>query len=179
MNTLLQDLRYGLRMLAKNPGFTAVAVLSLALGIGANSTVFSIVDNLFLRPWPVKDPERLAVILTDWPKEPDFRTSSYPDYLDIRHEVSAFSDVVAYGDRGAFVSGEGQGQEVSVEVVSQNYFAALGVKALLGRTFSPQPDQAAAEGHSVLVSYTLWQRYFRGNPSLPGKTLSSTAKNSR
>jgi putative ABC transport system permease protein len=145
-------------------------VLSLALGIGANSTVFSIVDNLFLRPWPVKDPERLAVILTDWPKEPDFRTSSYPDYLDIRHEVSAFSDVVAYGIRGGFVSGGGQGQEVSVEVVSQNYFAALGVKALLGRTFSPQPDQAAAEGRAVVVSYTVWQRYFGGDPSLPGKT---------
>jgi putative ABC transport system permease protein len=169
MLTLLQDLKYGLRMLAKNPGFTAVAVLSLALGIGANSTVFSIVDNLFLRPWPVKDPERLVVISTDWPKEPDFRMSSYPDYLDIRQEISAFSDAVAYGDRGGFVSGEGQGQEVSVEVVSQNYFAALGVKALLGRTFSPQPDQAAAEGRAVVVSYSLWQRYFRGNPSLPGK----------
>jgi putative ABC transport system permease protein len=170
MGVLFQDVRYGLRMLAKNPGFTAVAVLSLALGIAANSTVFSIVDNIFLKPWPVKDPERLAVILTDWSKEPDFRMSSYPDYLDIRQEVSAFSDVVAYGDRGGFVSGEGQGQEVSVEVVSQNYFAALGVKALLGRAFSPQPDQAAAEGRAVVVSYGLWQRYFGGNPSLPGKT---------
>jgi putative ABC transport system permease protein len=170
MRTLTQDLKYGLRMLAKSPGFAAVAVLSLALGIGANSAVFSIVDTLFLRPWPVKHPGRLVAILTDWAKEPDFRMSSYPDYLDIRHEVSAFSDVVAYGDRGGYVSGEGEGQEVSVEVVSQNYFAALGVKALLGRTFSPQPDQAAAEGRSVLVSYTLWQRYFGGNPSLPGKT---------
>ena len=96
--------------------------------------------------------------------------SSYPDYLDIRHEVSAFSDVVAYGDRGGFISGEGQGQEVSVEVVSQNYFAALGVKALLGRAFSPQPEQAAAEGRAVVVSYNLWQKYFGGDPSLPGKT---------
>jgi macrolide transport system ATP-binding/permease protein len=170
MSTLLQDLRYGLRMLAKNPGFTAVAVLTLALGIGANSTVFSIVDNLFIRSWPVKDPERLVVIQTDSPKEPDFRISSYPDYLDIRHGVSAFSDVVAYGVRGGFISGEGQGEEVSVEVVSQNYFAALGVKALLGRTFSPQPEQAAAEGHRVVVSYALRQRYFGGDPSLPGKT---------
>jgi putative ABC transport system permease protein len=170
MRTLTQDLKYGLRVLAKNPAFAAVAVLSLALGIGANSTVFSIVDTLFLRPWPVKDPGRLVAILTDWAKEPDFRMASYPDYLDIRHEVSAFSDVVAYGGRGGFVSGEGEGREVSAEVVSQNYFAALGVKALLGRTFSPQPDQAAAEGHSVLVSYNLWQRYFGGNPSLPGKT---------
>jgi predicted permease len=158
-------------MQARNPGVFAVAVLSLALGIGANSTVFSIVDSLFLRPWPVKDPERLAMIRTNWPKEPDFHISSYPDYLDIRSEIPAFSDVVAYGDRGGFVSGEGQqGREVFVEVVSQNYFAALGVNGLLGRTFSPQPDQAAAEGHSVVVSYGLWQRYFRGDPALAGKT---------
>ena len=159
MNTLLQDLRYGLRMLAKNPGFTAVAVLSLALGIGANSAVFSIVDNLYLRPWPVKDPGRLVAISTDWPKEPDFRTSSYPDYLDIRHEVSAFSDVVAYGGRGCFLSREGQGQglEVTVEVVSQNYFAALSVKTLRGRAFSPQLEQTAAESRAVVVSYGLWQ----------------------
>ena len=78
--------------------------------------------------------------------------------------------MVAYGGRGGFISGEGQGEEVDVEVVSQNYFAALGVKTALGRTFSPQPDQAAAEGHSVVVSYALWQRYFGGDPSLPGKT---------
>jgi putative ABC transport system permease protein len=170
MSTLLHDLRYGLRMLVKNPGFAAVAVLSLALGIGANTTIFSIVDAFFLRPWPVKHPERLVVISTDWPKEPDFRTTSYPDFLDIRHEVSAFSDVVAYGARGGFFSGEGQGREVSVEVVSQNYFAALGVKSLLGRVFSRQQDQAAAEGRAVVVSYNLWQKYFRGDPSLPGKT---------
>jgi macrolide transport system ATP-binding/permease protein len=169
MGTLLQDLRYGLRMLAKNPGFAVVAVASLALGIGATTAVFSIVDNLLLKPWPVRDPGRLVAISTDWPKEPDFRRASYPDYLDIRHEVSAFSDVVAYGNRGGFVSGEGQGLDVSVEVVSQNYFAALGVKAVLGRTFSPQPDQAAAEGRAVVVSYALWQKYFGGNRSLPGK----------
>ena len=170
MSTLIQDLRYGLRMMAKNPGFTLVAVFSLALGIGANSTVFSIVDSLCWRPWPVKDPARLVTVLTDWPKEPDFRRVSYPDYLDIRNEVSAFSDVVAYGDHGGFISGKEQGRQVSVEVVSQNYFAALGAKALLGRTFMPQPERAAIEGHSVVVSYGLWQRYFGGDPSLPGKT---------
>ena len=170
MSTLLQDLRFGLRMLAKNPGFTAVAVLSLALGIGANSTVFSIVDTELLRPWPVKDPARLAVIETDRPDAPDFRGASYPDYLDIRNQVSAFSDVVAYDYRGGFISGGGQGLFVNAQVVSQNYFSALGVNALLGRTFSLQPDQAAAEGRTVVISYSLWQRYYGGDPSLPGKT---------
>ncbi len=170
MSTVLQDLRFGLRLLVKNPGFTAVVVLTLALGIGANSTVFSIVDQLFLRPWPVKDPGRLGVVLTNRPKEPDDHLSSYPDYLDIRNEVSAFSDVVAYGWRGGSISGEGRGEFVAVQVVSQNYFAALGVKTAVGRAFSPQPDQASAEGHSVVVSYALWQRYFGGDPSLSGKT---------
>jgi putative ABC transport system permease protein len=169
MGRLLQDLRYGLRMLANNPGFAAVAVLSLALGIGANTTIFSIVDNELLRPWPVKDPGRLAVISTDSPKLYS-DLISYSDYLDIRSQVDAFSDVVAYGYRGCFVSGQGQGLHADVVVVSQNYFAALGVKALLGRTFSAQPDQAAAEGRAVVVSYNLWQKYFKGDPSLPGKT---------
>jgi predicted permease len=172
MSTLLQDLRFGLRMLARSPGFTAVAVLSLALGIGANSTIFSIVDTLFLRPWPVKDPARLAQITTHQPKESDFSFASYPDYLDIRQQVSAFADVVAYGGRGGFISIAGQqGKEVSTEVVSQNYFAALDVKPLRGRTFSPQSGQAGSESHSVVVSYPLWQRYFGGDPSLPGKTV--------
>jgi putative ABC transport system permease protein len=169
MGALFNDIRYGIRMLAKNPGFTAVAVISLALGIGANSAVFSIVDTLLLKAPPVKDPARLAMISTDSPKL-DSSSSSFPDYLDIRHEVPAFSEVVAYGVRGGFVSGEGQGLEVTAEVVSQNYFAALGVKPLLGRAFSPQPSQAAAEGHAVVVSYPLWQKYFRGDPALPGKT---------
>ncbi len=171
MTTLIQDLRYGMRMLAKNPGFTAVALVSLALGIGATSTIFSIVDNLILKPWPVKDPARLAMISTDSPKL-DLSLTSYPDYLDIRNQVAAFSDVVAYGGRGCFLSreGKGQGLEASVEVVSQNYFAALGVKTLLGRAFLPQPEQAAAEGHAAVLSYALWQKYFGGDPSLPGKT---------
>ncbi len=170
MGNLFHDLRYGFRTMVKNPGFAAVAVISLALGIGANSTVFSIVDGLFLRPWPVKGPERLVAVTTNRPKDPDFRMSSYPDYLDMRQEVSAFSDVVAYGDRGGFLSGQGQGQELTVEVVSQNYFAALEVKPLLGRAFVPQPGQTAAESRSVMVSYHLWQKHFGGDPALPGKT---------
>jgi predicted permease len=157
-------------MLAKNPGFAAVAVLSLALGIGANTTIFSIVDKELLNPWPVEDPGRLAMITMDAPKL-DFNSASYPDYLDIRNQVAAFSDVVAYGDRGCFLSveGKGQGLEATVEVVSQNYFDALGLRPILGRAFSPQASQAAAEGHSVVVSYNLWQKYFGGGPSLPGK----------
>src|SRR5208337_4603921 len=113
MSALLHDLRYGFRMLAKNPGFVMVAVVSLALGIGANSTIFSIVDTELLRPWPVRDPARLASMTTD------LDNTSYPDYLDIRQQTSAFSDVVAYGGRAGYISGGAQrpGLEFKVQVV--------------------------------------------------------------
>jgi putative ABC transport system permease protein len=171
MRTLTQDLKYGLRMLARNPGFAAVAVISLALGIGANTTIFSIVDGMFLRPWPVKNPSQLMVISTKSAKQTEFTTSSYPDYLDIRNQVSAFSGVLAYDQHGAIVSGKGQGEMVTVDVVSENYFAVLGVNAALGRTFSTRPDQAGAEGHGVVISYGLWQRRFGAEPALPGQVV--------
>jgi putative ABC transport system permease protein len=166
----IQDLRYGLRVLRKNPGVTATALLSLGLGIGANSTIFSVVDSELLRPFPVEDPERLVAIRTNWPKEPDFDMSSYPDFRDIAAEIRAFSGVVAYGNRGGFISREGQGKQVSVEVVSPNYFTVLGVSAQRGRIFSGRPEETAAEERSVVLSHRLWQEYFSGDPALPGKT---------
>ncbi len=163
----LQDLRHGARILWKDPGFTAVALLSLALGIGANTTVFSIVDGLLLRPWAVRNPQQLAAITTVSPKTGELRLSSYRDYRDIAQEIPAFSDVVAYGVRGGFLSGDGQGREADVEAVSPNYFAALGAPMLLGRGFSSRPGR---ESRSVVVSYALWQRYFAGDPALAGKS---------
>ena len=170
MSTLLQDLRFGLRMLAKNPAVSAVAVLSLALGIGANSTIFSIVDSMYWRPWPVQDPSRLVMIRADTPKSPGYYSSSPAEYLDIRRQATAFSGVVAFGDRGGFISGTGKGSEVSVEVVSPDFFPVLGVMALRGRVFMPQSELGLAEDHSVVVSYAFWQKYFGGDTSLPGKT---------
>ena len=167
---LIQDLRYGLRVLRNNRGFTAVALLSLGLGIGANSTIFSIVDSQLLRPWPVTDPERLVAIQTSLQKDSGFDMSSYLDYRDIAGEIPAFSGVVAYGNRGGFISREGQGRQVSVEVVSPNYFTVLGVPAQRGRVFSGHPEQTAAEGRSVLLSDRLWKEYFGGDPALPGQT---------
>jgi macrolide transport system ATP-binding/permease protein len=171
METLIRDCRHALRLLARNPGFTLVAVLTLALGIGANTAIFSIVSGIFLRPWPVKDPSGLVALSTDDRKETDFTISSYPDYLDIRSQVPAFSGVLAYCQRGGFLSGEEKGQAVAVDVVSEDYFAVLGVNAARGRTFSVQPDQAESEGHAVIISYGLWQRRFGGDPALPGRTI--------
>jgi predicted permease len=163
----LQDLRHGARVLWKEPGFTIVALLSLALGIGANTTVFSIVDGLLLRPWAVRNPRDLASVATASRKTNDLRLSSYPDYRDIGQQIPAFSSVVAYGVRGGFLSGNGRGLEADVEVVSPNYFAALGAPMQLGRGFS---SLAGRENRSVVVSYGLWQRYFAGDPALAGKS---------
>jgi len=170
MRALLQDLRYGLRMLGKNVALTGVAALSLALGIGANSTVFSIVDGMVLRPWPVRDPEELVSIYSGTEKEP-LDASSYPDYLDIRNESTAFSGILAYGKRGAFVNARGQGEEVSIDVVSDNYFSVLGVEPALGRTFTPGSDQDAGEEPGVVISYALWQRRFGGDPTVVGRPI--------
>jgi predicted permease len=171
METLLQDFRYGLRMLAKAPGFTAVVVLTLALGIGANTAIFSIVDAMFLRLWPVRDAAQLVIISTIPRPETGFDLSSYPDYLDIRNEVTNLSGVAAYGARGGFLSVEGRGQGVNVDVVSENYFSLLGVRPALGRFFFVQPEDQAANRQAVVLSYALWQQHCGADPSLPGKSI--------
>ncbi|HMD96443.1 MAG TPA: ABC transporter permease [Terriglobia bacterium] len=174
MSTLLQDLKYGFRILMKNPGFTAVAVLSLALGIGANSAVFSVVDGAFLRPLPVEDPDRLVVVFTGSEKEPEGDTS-YPDYLDVRDQSTVFMGVLAHGGRGAFVSAKGQGEMVSIDVVSDNFFSVLGVTPALGRAFLP-PTDLGSEESGVVISHALWQRLFGGDPTLVGKPIQIDGK---
>ena len=171
LEQLLQDVLYGLRMLRKAPGFTAVAVLTLALGIGASTAIFSIVDAMFLRLWPVQDPVRLVIISTIQHPETDFDLSSYPDYLDIRNGATSLSGVAAYGGRGGFLSVGERGQGVNVDVVSENYFSVLGVRAALGRFFFVQPGDPAANRQAVVLSYALWQQRYGADPILPGKSI--------
>jgi len=174
MGTLIGDLKHGVRMLRRNPGLTAVAVLSLALGIGANSTIFSIVDGAFLRPLPVEEPGRLVSIFTSSAKEPQ-GDSSYEDYLDVRGQTAVFSGVLAHGGRGAFVSSGGRGEMISIDVVSSNFFSVLGVKPALGRAFLPAAD-LSADDSGVVISYALWQRLFGADPSLVGRTIQMDGK---
>ena len=173
MNTLLQDLRYGLRMLAKNPGFTAVAVLTLALGIGANSAVFTIVDALLLRPLPVANPERLVELQIKSPQgyETDF---SYPEYQDLRQQVKSFSGVAIYDRESRFVNSLDESSQVLVDVVSPDYFKVAGVRPLLGRVFSPELDNQPDSQAGVVVSYRLWQGRLGGGPAIMGKEIKLT-----
>jgi putative ABC transport system permease protein len=168
MNTLVQDVRYAIRMLAHNPAFTLAAVLSLALGIGANTAIFSIVDNLLWRPLPVAEPDRLVAIYAS-DEEGSFGTSCYPDYIDYRNQNEVFSDILAYSSFAAHLSAEGQTQRVRGAVVTGNYFSLLGVGAEAGRTLQAE-DDVTPDAHPVAdIIYGLWQKAFANDIAIAGK----------
>ncbi|MDQ3687470.1 MAG: ABC transporter permease, partial [Acidobacteriota bacterium] len=152
MGTMWQDLRYGARMLLKNPVFTAVAVISLALGIGANTAIFSLVNGTLLRRLPVSEPDRLSIVFTGNPGDP-YNVASYPDYVEFRDQNRVFDGLLCYGGVTVSLNVEGQNlaggaaEQISGLIVSGNYFGLLGVRAALGRTFSAEEDQTP-ETHS-------------------------------
>jgi putative ABC transport system permease protein len=175
MNTALQDLRYALRMMANNLGFTAVAVLTLALGIGANTAIFSYVDATWLRPLPVRDSDRLVKIFTEGR---DSRgaiargDTAYQDYLEIRSQSKALEDMVAYERRGALLYRPGEVHQLPVVTVSPNYFTALGVSATIGRTFAEADFQNGR--FPIVISYSLWQQQFGADKDVVGKEVRLT-----
>jgi predicted permease len=174
VETLLQDIRFALRMLRKSPGFTAVAVLTLALGIGANTTIFSVAEAYFLRPLPGRSPQQLVTLTSRTPQgEDDY--FSFPDYRDIERENSAFSGILAYSGHAGFLNVRGNSPLIAVSVVSRNYFEVLGVNTIRGRTFSPA--SSSSSGRSIILSYAVWQADFGGDPTLVGKSITLTNKN--
>ncbi len=174
MESLLQDLRYGLRMLFKNPGFTALTVFILALGISANTTIFSLIDGMWFRPLPVKDPGRLVRLFTTKDYTP-FGSSSYPDYLDFRDNARSFAGIATYLPKGFFL-GEGTPELIFGDAVSGNYFPVLGVQAALGRTFLPEEDQASSASTVAVISHGFWQRRFGADPNTIGKSIKLNGK---
>jgi len=171
MGAFIQDIRYGLRMLSRSPGATAVSILSLALGIGATSTIFSIVDGVFLRSWPVSAPEEL-VLVTSLTEGKRGYGSSYQDFIDLQEQCTVFSGVLAFGKRGSILSHQGRGEMVLTDVVSESYFSVLGVEPVVGSAF------VSGEGNvpGVVISYGLWQRRFAGDPGLVGNTVNLSGK---
>lgn len=173
MQTLLQDIKYSVRMLAKNPGFTAVVILSLALGIGANAAIFSLTDKVLLQSLPVQKPENLVLVSTYDPKEgPEGDSSfSYPMYRDLRDRNSVFSGVIARGGAQMNVSYGGRNVRVRGELVSGNFFQTLGVHAWAGSLFT-QDDDITPGAHPVAVlSHAFWNTHFNKDQSLIGKTI--------
>ena len=155
MVTLLQDPKYGLRMLAKNPGFTAVAVLTLALGIGANTAIFSVVNTFLLRPLPFGDPARL--MLLDETSERQPRVSvAYPNFVDWKQQNQVFEQMAAFQPADFTLTGLDQPMQIRGANVSANLLTTLGVKPVWGRDFVPDDDRAEAAPVAV-VSYVFWQ----------------------
>src|SRR5688572_14930012 len=170
MDTLINDLRYGVKMLWKSKGVTVVAVISLAVGIGANSTIFSIVNSLLLRPRPVAMPEQLVELYSGDTENP-YHTTSYPSYVDFRERNEVFTGLAAYGIRQFKIGGANEVEQIWGEVVSGNYFDVLGVPAAQGRTFVAEENVAPNRNPVVVLSHNLWQRRFNSDPSLVGQTI--------
>jgi putative ABC transport system permease protein len=172
MNSILQDIRYGFRMLAKNPAFTAIAVLTLALGIGANTAVFSVVNGVLLRPLPFPEPGRLVWMqsaslgASDWSGGP----LSPPDFKDIREQSKSFDHLVAFIQNPATLSGTGEPERVPGAVVTSDFFSMLGGNPAYGRTFLPDDDEVELP-NVVMLSHGLWQRRFGGDPAVVGKMV--------
>jgi predicted permease len=173
METLLKDIRYGFRMLLKSPGFTAVAVISLALGIGANTAIFSIINSFLFAPLPVEEPGRLVSIFTTDAKNPGPLPVSHYNFLDYRDKSDAFSGILAYNFANVNLNrGGGDSKQLFALVVTGNYFDVLGVKPIQGRAFIPDEDKTPSTHPVTVLSYASWQRDFGGDPSLVGKTIS-------
>jgi predicted permease len=175
MGTIMQDIRYGFRTLLKNPGFTAVAILTLALGIGANTAIFSLVDAFLLRPLPVKDPAQITTLgyQQDSSTPLVINTFSVPDYRDIRDQTgNVFSGLVAYqiGLDGLTVNGKAD--RVVSSYVTGNYFSMMGIKPALGRFILPSEGETIEADPVMVLGYAYWKTHFGGDPEIVGKNVS-------
>ena len=170
MDTLFKDIRYGARYLLKRPGFTFIAVVTLAIGIGANTAIFSIVNAMLFRPRPVAQPERLVELYVGDARHP-YQSSSYQDFLIFRDQPEIFSGLAAYHIEQFKLGGAEDVEQVFGEAVSGNYFELLGVKAIRGRTFLPEEDQTPGTHPVAVISHGLWQRRFGANPAVIGQTI--------
>jgi predicted permease len=167
---LITDLRYGLRMLVKNPGFTLIAVMSLALGIGANTAIFSLVNATLLRQLPVANPERLLFVYDGNPGA----VFSYPGYCELRDQNQAFDGLIAWGGISASLNSDEQGggaDLVTGAIVTGNFFETLGVRAALGRVITPADDETPGAHPVAVISHGLWQSRLGGKPDVIGREL--------
>jgi len=170
MESLVKDLRYAVRWMVKSPAFSLVAILSLGLGVGVNTAMFSLVDSLLFRPLPVASPETLVDIFTTGGDGDEFATSSYADYQDLKAQNTVFSDMIGYSPMMAPLSLGDRSRIALGQIVTSNYFSVLGVQPLLGRLLVPSDDDAGA-ARVVVVSHRMWRREFGSDPAIVGKSL--------
>jgi len=167
---MLTDLRYALRQMRKTPGFTTIAVIAIALGIGANTAIFSIVNAVLLNPLPYSQPDGIVVLFHDKVNFPE-GSISYLNFLDWQRRNQSFSSMAGFREMGGVtLSGNGEPEIVIGQMVSAGFFEILGVKPLLGRTFSADEDRLGANP-TVLISEGLWKRKFGSDPHVLGQTI--------
>jgi putative ABC transport system permease protein len=176
MGNLVQDVRYGLRNLRRTPGFVLVAILTLALGIGGNTTIFSVINNTLLKPLPFPAADRLVLVWETFGKGPDnWNIVSAPNFWDFERQSRSFESMAIFDSsgRGYNLSPTRSSQEaeqVSGLRVSAGFFSVLGANPFLGRTFLPE-EETLGRDHVVVLSYGLWESRYNGDPSLVGKTI--------
>jgi macrolide transport system ATP-binding/permease protein len=170
LRDLSRDVRYGLRALRRSPAFAAIAIVSLAVGIGANTAIFSLVNSLLLRPRPLADPARIVELHTGSRSEP-YETTSYPSYLEFRDRNEVFTGLAAYSIRQFNLGDANQVEQVWGEVVSGNYFDVLGVQPATGRGFLADEDRTPGRNPVVVIGHALWMRRFNADPNLVGRPI--------
>ena len=173
--TTWQDVRFGLRMLCKNPRFTIVAVLSLAVGVTLNSVIFSVVDGIWLRPLPFADPGSVVRVFASSQKD-KYGDFSFPDYLELRDQMRSLSGLSTVDHRGASLMGEDGPEDLLVDGVSRNFFSVLGTAPELGRFFSESDDATLKNTPSVVIGHRLWQRRFGGDRNIVGRSVQLTGR---
>src|ERR1700733_7714648 len=167
-----QDVRYAMRMFGRTPGFTVVVVMTLALGIGANTAVFSLINAALLKMLPVRDPEQLVKLSKIQPVNGPNDYFSYPEVERFQRATQAFSAVFAFANLGGVnVEANRHGEIAIGQVVSGNYFSALGVSAILGRTIAPADDQLGGGSSVAVISYKYWRERFAGDPAVGGTKI--------
>ena len=169
MESLRQDLRFGVRMLVNNPSFTLIAVITLALGIGANTAIFSVVNAVLLRPLPYKDAGQLVAV---WEVQPKTNQANFSpaEFLDYQAQNHSFTEMAAYRFMYFTLTGQGEPEQLGGMIVSANFFSLLGVTPARGRVFQPEDGRAGA-GRVAIISYDFWQQRFGGDPNAIGKAL--------
>ncbi len=175
MDALLQDLRYAIRAMFKSPGFTAVAIVSLALGIGANTSIFSVVNALLLKPLPYKNPDQLAQVFREYEQTGKgverSEIWSYPKFSALRDNNDSFAQIAAVSSLNFPVTDSDNPERLSTEIVSASYFPMLGVEAAIGRTFTPEEDQTPGAHPVAVIGHGIWQRRFGSDPNVIGRTI--------
>lgn len=166
---MLADIRYALRTLAKSPAFTAIAVLTLALGIGANSAIFSVIDSVLLRPLPFPKPNELIAVWSKVAGDSEKETNSYPDYVDLRDQSRTVDSIFAYTRAGAVLGSGDQSHQLEGLAVTSDIFRVLAVQPFLGRAFTREDEET--DSRVVVLTYQSWQRYFNSDPNIAGRQI--------